>query len=210
MKFSTTRQLFQYWHSLKAEAKTHPSRRSFNPMAVPHLLPNVLLIDTCAPNTGTIRLAGTGLDALYQRHLKGEHLPTLFVSADQSTVYTALQGLEAQYGAIVIQATMDGPKGVIVSEFVFMSLTNDDGIPYQALAMQTTDAGKLWKFTRSPGLCKITSFRIINPDEALRVAGEVATDAPTATVIDFSRRGRAPANARKVAHLSVIEGGDQL
>jgi hypothetical protein len=209
MKFPATRQLFQYWHSLKSDAKSHPARRDFNPMAVPGLLPSVMLIDTSSSNVGNIRLAGTGLDLLYQRCLKGEYLPNLFVAPDQKTVLNALQGLEAQYGAIILQADMPGPKGNISAEFAFMSLTNDERVPHQALAMQTTEVGKMWEHTQPPGLCKITSFRIVNPDEALRIA-EVATDVPEANVIDFTRRGRPPENARKVAHLSVIDGGTQL
>ncbi|TLX16277.1 PAS domain-containing protein [Rhizobium sp. MHM7A] len=206
MKHSA-RQLFQYWHSLKTDAKTHPLRRDFNPMAIPALLPSVMLIDTLEPKVGNIRLAGTGQDALYDRPLKGEYLPSLFVEKDQGTVHKALQGLEAQYGAIVLQAEMPGAEGTFGTEFTFMCLSDDNGRPYQALALQTTDLRKVWKYATPPGLCKITSFRIVNPDEALRVADD-ASAVPQANVIEFSRRGRAPENARKVAHLSVIDGGN--
>jgi hypothetical protein len=206
---NSARQLFQYWHSLKTGAKKHPLRRDFNPMAIPALLPSVMLIDTLEPKVGNIRLAGTGQDALYDRPLRGEYLPSLFVEADRGTVHKALQGLEAQHGAIVLQAEMVGPEGTIATEFTFMSLSDANGRPYQALALQATDFRKVWKYTNPPGLCKITSFRIVNPDEALRVAdGDSAV--PRANVIEFSRRGRAPENARKVAHLSVIDGGNHL
>lgn len=176
-------------------------------MAVPALLPSVMLIDTRNTGIGNIRLAGTGQDALYQRNLKGEYLPSLFVEADRDTVHKALQGLEAQYGAIVLQAEMPGPNEILGTEFTFMCLSDDNGQPYQALALQITDPRKTWKHTTPPGPCKITSFRIINPDEALRLAGDTST-VPGGNVIDFSRRGRAPENARKVSHLSVIDGGN--
>lgn len=205
----SARQLFQYWHSLKSQANAHPLRRDFNPMAVPALLPSIMLIETCEPKVGNIRLAGTGQDALYQRNLTGEYLPSLFVESDRSTVHKALQGLEAQYGAVVIKADMSGPDGVLGTEFVFMCLADDNGTPCQALALQTTELRQVWSYTTPPGLCKITSFRIINPDEALRVA-DSSLSAPKANVIDFTRRGRVPENARKVAHLSVIDGGNHL
>lgn len=205
----SARQLFQYWHSLKRSAKTHPSRRDFNPMAVPALLPSIMLIDTQEPKIGNIRLAGTGQDALYQRNLKGEYLPSLFVEADRSTVHKALQGLEAQFGAIVLKAEMCSSEGPFGTEFTFMCLNDDDGRPYQALALQTTGIQKFWKHVTPPSLCKITSFRIVNPDEALRIADDRSA-VQEANVIDFSRRGRAPENARKVAHLAVIDGGNHF
>ncbi len=206
MKHSA-RQLFQYWHSLKAAANAHPRRRDFNPMAVPALLPSIMLVDTQEPRVGNIRLAGTGQDNLYGRFLKGEYLPGLFVEKDRATVHKALQGLESQYGAVVLQADMPGAEGVIRSEFTFMCLADDNGRPFQALAHQSTDLRTVWKCVAPPGLCKITSFRIINPDEVLRIADSGAA-VPRANVIDFSRRGRAPDDARKVAHLSVIDGGN--
>jgi hypothetical protein len=205
MKHSA-RQLFQYWHSLKTGANRHPRRRDFNPMAVPALLPSIMLVDTQEPKVGNIRLAGTGLDDLYGQFLKGEYLPGLFVEKDRGTVHKALQGLESQYGAVVLQAEMTGAEGIIRTEFTFMCLAGSDGQPIQALVLQTTDVKIVWKCVAPPGLCKITSFRIVNPDEALRIA-DSSTAVPQANVIDFSRRGRAPEDARKVAHLSVIEGG---
>ncbi len=60
------RELYEYWASLGPGGGKLPGRRDFDPLAVPHLLPNVMLLDVVGqPPRFRYRLVGTRMvDAL--------------------------------------------------------------------------------------------------------------------------------------------------
>jgi hypothetical protein len=76
-------QLFAYWASLRAGARL-PRRADLDPADIKRLLPTVSLIDVLAdaPKPGLvdyrIRLAGTGLYAVYGREITGRRLGEVY------------------------------------------------------------------------------------------------------------------------------------
>jgi hypothetical protein len=65
------RQLFEYWLACAAGAAM-PARRDIRPADIPHLLPNISLIDIHrAPRRLRFRLAGTRVRDIYDREVTG-------------------------------------------------------------------------------------------------------------------------------------------
>ncbi len=63
-------ELFDYWLSCSRDGAT-PTRQAFTPVAIPHLLPNVSLIDVVQSGRFRIRLAGTQLRDVFDREITG-------------------------------------------------------------------------------------------------------------------------------------------
>ncbi|MEM7633077.1 MAG: PAS domain-containing protein [Pseudomonadota bacterium] len=63
-------ELFDYWLSCSIDGAI-PQRQRFTPVAVPHLLPNVSLIDVDRAGRFRVRLAGTQLRDVFDREITG-------------------------------------------------------------------------------------------------------------------------------------------
>jgi len=67
-------ELFDYWHSL-SDSGDLPRRADFSPRDIPHLLPNICLLDMSpGPEVFRVRLAGTALREIYGREITSETL----------------------------------------------------------------------------------------------------------------------------------------
>ena len=70
--------LFDYWQDI-ADGRSLPARAQFDPLKVPHLLPNLALIDLREGiDRGQFRLAGTRLRDIYRREITGLPLSEVF------------------------------------------------------------------------------------------------------------------------------------
>jgi len=74
-------ELFAYWSSLRRGARL-PGRRHLDPGGIKRLLPTVSLIDVRRDaNDYSLRLAGTGLYAVYGREITGKTLNEVYNTA---------------------------------------------------------------------------------------------------------------------------------
>ncbi|WP_193170060.1 PAS domain-containing protein [Nisaea nitritireducens] len=77
----------EYWMSIHPEGRL-PSRADFDPIDIPSLLPNLVLVDvTPDPIRFMVRLQGTDVTRVMKRELKGTYLDEAFPNFEQSFPY---------------------------------------------------------------------------------------------------------------------------
>lgn len=77
----------EYWLSITPEAGL-PGRQHFDPLDIPHLLPNVWLIDVHRePLRFTFRLVGTGVVAFFGSDPTGRDLSDVFDGFEETIAY---------------------------------------------------------------------------------------------------------------------------
>jgi hypothetical protein len=88
------RQIFEYWQSMHPDSGL-PGRRHFDPLDVPLLLPNILLVDVVPgpPADFMFRLMGTRLEEFYGDSFAGKPFVSAFVKAKSSQAYIDICGL---------------------------------------------------------------------------------------------------------------------
>jgi len=64
-------ELLDYWHHLRGDGPGAPARERFDPMAVPRLLPNIMLVERGDDDVLQVRLMGTVLADRMERDLTG-------------------------------------------------------------------------------------------------------------------------------------------
>ena len=79
--------LFEYWLSLARDAGGLPPVRTFDPLRLPKLLPNVWILEV-EPETHRfrMRLAGEAINAIYRRNIGGQYFSDLFESHETEMV----------------------------------------------------------------------------------------------------------------------------
>lgn len=109
-----------YWRRLQSVmASAHPSvagiptRRQFNPMAVPKLLPNLYMIEHISDDELMIRLTGTALDDALDMSLTNKNMLD-FYAGDERTFFRSVHSNMAKQ-----------PCGAVLRRFV--TLTNGKG-----------------------------------------------------------------------------------
>jgi len=66
--------LLDYWRKLQATGPGAPARARFDPMAVPRLLPNIMLLERSDDGELTVRIMGTALAERHTTDLTGQPL----------------------------------------------------------------------------------------------------------------------------------------
>lgn len=68
------KELLDYWLTLRGDRRGPPPRADFNPMAVPRLLPNIMLVERTDDGVLNVRLMGTTLADRFEADLSGRPL----------------------------------------------------------------------------------------------------------------------------------------
>ncbi|GAB4366508.1 MAG: hypothetical protein Kow00114_24470 [Kiloniellaceae bacterium] len=75
------RALYDYWHGRRPGPRL-PGRQHLDPLDIPTLLPNVMLVDVVAPDDLRFRLVGTALVGWFGRDTTGLPLQTVYAAKD--------------------------------------------------------------------------------------------------------------------------------
>ena len=76
---SGLRALYDYWHGRRPGARL-PGRQHLDPLDIPGLLPNLMLVDVAAPDDLRFRLVGTALVGWFGRDTTGLALEDVYSS----------------------------------------------------------------------------------------------------------------------------------
>jgi len=88
------RELLNYWRQLRGDRPGAPAREAFDPMEVPRLLPNIMLLERSDDSGPRVRLMGTALAERHQHDLTGQPLlPALHETLRRSAAATYEQVL---------------------------------------------------------------------------------------------------------------------
>ena len=79
--------LYNYWLALAKEARGLPNLHHFDPMRLPHLLPNIWLIEVDPGNDRfRLRLAGEQINAIYRRSIGRKYFSEVFDPRDMPRI----------------------------------------------------------------------------------------------------------------------------
>lgn len=205
MRQQHTRDLFLYWNRLRGAEKA-PHRNRIEPGDIRTILPNTFILQRLDDGTIEFRLAGTALCQQFGTELRGQAFQSLFHPRDRRMLLRLTD--QALIGEAITVLAMDGYSagGQSVSyELLLLPLAPE---PNGARALGSAVPGeRAYWFGADPIVeWKMRSVRIIDPERepgliSNRPAIKVPPLAPTRHAIQNSIPGR------KVAHLTVLEGG---
>ncbi len=206
MRHQQTRDLFLYWSRLRGTEKA-PHRNMIEPSDIRTLLPQTFILQQLADGTVEFRLAGTGLCAQFGNELRGQPFQMLFHPRDRRMLLRLVE--QALQGDAISVLTMDGrsKSGRTVGfELLLLPLASEsDGD--RALGSALPAARMFW-FGSDPIIeWKLRAVRIIDPEREMEfAANRPAIDVPPLVPARGAVQALAP-RGRKVAHLTVLEGG---
>lgn len=91
------RRIFDHWKSIHPAAGL-PGRQHFDPLDVPSLLPNILLIDVPTETSGfAFRLMGTAVEYFFGGNLQGTPLVDAYTARHESPAHRDVCGVVADH-----------------------------------------------------------------------------------------------------------------
>lgn len=206
MRYIATRRLYEYWNSLRASSAQAPLRVLFNPMAIPSVLSRILLIDLSRENYGNIRVAGSQLYGLYGKEITGTNFTDLWQKSDHAKINKWLTDLSHQVITPLVDTKMTTSETAIETEFLLLPMRNERNEHFQAIGIQSFSSDKPWYGLKSQAKNEWIGQRRLIEEVDIRPA-DVFSPSVTSNIIELARRAKRPEGARRVGHLSVIDGG---
>ncbi|WP_186386411.1 MULTISPECIES: PAS domain-containing protein [unclassified Stappia] len=215
MKHPVTQRLYEYWDSLRGE-RPAPDRGEIEPGRIRAVLGDTFILELVDRDTYRFRLAGTRLCALHCRELKNRNILRGWSSEDREALATLLAAVTEDAAAAVIGvAGFTERKQSVDMEMLLLPLHIPGEGCSRVLGACVALEQPYWAGMHPILSQTIKSVRLIWPDERPTFLRPQARTA-TSPVPQFGRepaaiRSSAPlpllAEARRVQHLMVIEGG---
>lgn len=215
MKHPVTQRLYEYWDSLRGE-RPAPDRSEIEPGRIRAVLGDTFILELVDRDTYRFRLAGTRLCALHCRELKNRNILRGWSSEDREALATLLAAVTEDAAAAVIGvAGFTERKQSVDMEMLLLPLHIPGEGCSRVLGACVALEQPYWAGMHPILSQTIKSVRLIWPDERPTFLRPQARTA-TSPVPQFGRepaaiRSSAPlpllAEARRVQHLMVIEGG---
>lgn len=215
MKHPVTQRLYEYWDSLRGE-RPAPDRGEIEPGRIRAVLGDTFILELVDRDTYRFRLAGTRLCALHCRELKNRNILRGWSNEDREALATLLAAVTEDAAAAVIGVTgFTERKQSVDMEMLLLPLHIPGEGCSRVLGACVALEQPYWAGMHPILSQTIKSVRLIWPDERpafLRPQARTATS-------PVPRFGREPAavhspaplpllaEARRVQHLMVIEGG---
>ncbi len=179
MKHFISRELFAYWDRLRG-ARTAPERGDIDPAAIRSILADTFVLEVTGglgDRDFPIRLAGTRLDALALRPLKGSSFLSLFGASQHDTVSGLLDIVLDDQAAVVAglrgQSQGGGPE--IDLELLVLPLRHHAKTHARLLGALAPHCVPSWLGLRPVEDLTLVSFRnISNPAQRILSAGRSA------------------------------------
>lgn len=136
---SQARDLSNYWFQLARDVDGLPTRASFDPIAIPHLLPNILLLERLGNGDLQVRLQGTAFRERGLTDRTGEILNRADADVGRSAVYQAVDKiLDTPCGLrlIGVEQNHEGKRTLV--EIVSYPLADRNGVTRFTIAVVLT------------------------------------------------------------------------
>lgn len=89
------REIYDYWRAIHP-AEGLPGRQHFDPLDVPSLLPNIMLIDVPTETSDfAFRLLGTSVEYFFGGNLQGKPVVNAYTAGHESPAYQDVSGVHA-------------------------------------------------------------------------------------------------------------------
>ncbi len=215
MKHPVTQRLYEYWDSLRA-SRPAPDRSEIEPGRIRSVLGDTFILELVDRETYRYRLAGTRLCALHCRELKNRNILRGWSQEDHEALATLLAAVTEDAAAAVIGVTgYTERKQAVDMEMLLLPLHIPGEGCSRVLGSCVALEQPYWAGMHPILSQTVKSVRLIWPDERPAFLGTHG-NAATSPVPQLGRKPSvvqaiAPvpqaANARRVQHLTVIEGG---
>ena len=165
MKHQATRDLFNYWNTLRG-ARSAPERADIEPTAIREVLADTFMIDVDPCREFPIRLAGTRFNGLFDAEQKGRPFLHLWRAEERRNI------------AAVLTTVADGVRPVVAGgvaappghdeggsfEFLFLPLRYHGKTHARILGIVTpsTPRGPAWLGLLPPGPMALRALRIVD------------------------------------------------
>lgn len=162
MKYLATRAVFAYWDALRQD-RSAPERAEIDPAAISHVLADTFLIEVNARTGHPIRLAGTRLDALFRRELKGAAFTGLWRDADEGAELVEIVTAETS-GIVAGLAGHSGMEEDVRLELLLLPLGHRGSMRTRILGVLSPGVTPHWLGIRAIDALSQRSLRVISAD----------------------------------------------
>lgn len=205
MKHKNSLGLYEYW-TAKRGARAAPNRTDIEPADIRDLLPHVFICDLDAQDQLNFRLAGTALCSLFCRELKGSAFGSLWLAdgARNAARTGAAVASRATPAALSLDCLTNGGR-VAQAEMLLLPITGPTGEHDRLIGLVSVFDPPYWVGHDPLAGFSTTGIRFIDPSrDPLFLANRPEIGLTTA-----ARAAKTPPrpDARRVAHLVVLEGG---
>jgi hypothetical protein len=189
MKHPASRELYAYWNQLRGDAAA-PRRAAIEPADIRAILGDTFILEVADRQTYRFRLAGTRLCAAYGRELKGRNLLDFWSAEDREGMATLLAAVSEDAAATVlgIEAT-SGRDRDLSFEMLILPLWHDGPLYDRVLGVLAPMARPYWLGTQPIVRQRITSLRLLWPEEQPRFMMRAPAPAPVPLPAAIARRG---------------------
>lgn len=221
MKHHTTQSLYDYWQMLRGE-RAAPERSEIDPADIRGLLRDTFLLEVIDRQTYAFRLAGTRTCSIYGKERKASNILADWSGHDHETMASLLATVSDDAAAAVVGFEGYAENGHMEPFELLLLPLRHRGQTHSRILGSLTPLSRNWIGYYPVRHQKITSMRLIWPDETPHF---LSSGSPTHARPAPATRQQAvyrPAvaaieekplftyqAARRVKHLSVIEGGRQ-
>ena len=214
MQKSSTKQLYNYWNSLRG-TRSAPDRKSIDPTRIRDCLAYTFILETDGDESYAFRLAGSHLCSAYCREIKSRAFNDIWHEKDRDAIATLLRAVTDDHA--VALTTFSGKTSIGTSakfEMALMPLLHNGASNVRVLGSMTVIEEPYWLGVQPIVEQRISGLRLIWPDainETFDVSGE-STGVSDLTWREASGGGIATSGLengarRRYAHLTVIDGG---
>ncbi len=218
MQKQSTKALYQYWNTLRG-ARSAPDRRDIDPTKIRSALANTFILELNETQEFDFRLAGSHICSAYARELKGRSFTRLWHPRDRDAMETLVRAVTEDHAVALV--TFQGITAIntrMSIEAILLPVRHNGSTQTRLLGAMTAVDEPYW-FGAQPVIeQRITGLRLIWPDDQshAEIARDVAAQVPHD--IGFVETGGAHRpmaatvfgrQARRYAHLAVIDGGRQ-
>jgi hypothetical protein len=209
MKHRITRDLYAYWQVLRRD-RPAPDRSEIEPSEIRTLLGDTFILELADDRTYRFRLAGTRVCALYGRELKGQDIARLWSGKDRDTISSLLAAITEEAAAAVVGFEGKTDYGRTLPVECLLLPVRQTGPGYRRVLGSFAPMQQPYWLGLHPLMSQtISSLRLIWPGDNrpfLRRGDDPDLEPPAiAPAATLPRIG----GERRVAHLTVYEGGKQ-
>lgn len=200
MKHEMTRQLFDYWSTLRGNRKA-PMRLELDPSAIAPILGNSFVLERTNPVSFNYRLAGTRICSFHSRELRGKSFIEQWNPSDHESLTAILRTVTEDAAGAVVGYNARARRDLAVPfEMVLLPLARDNGEFDRVIGLETPLASAYWVGVMPIISLEVKSVRYLWPDGVpVEPVQDIKRALPEAPVPKVSNSPR--------AMLKVIRGG---
>jgi hypothetical protein len=209
MKTQTSMQMFQYWNRLRAGAPA-PRRTQIEPSDIRDILSQTFILESHNNSSDmSFRLAGTAINNLLGRHLRGTALRDLFQEPNRPVVSRLMRNCYQDRSIVVLGLDGVSRSGRQTLLEVLILPLEDEAEGHRILGCLSPHQYQFWHGLEPVTDIGLHSIRIVDPErEPLFLANRPEFELPpTLSPSEENLRLESPSSLSRGVQLLIIQGG---